>query len=182
MAMLSRLTAREDLVDCELDDLSITLLSWGVVTSNLEGDMTVPEHEMSRELVNLLVRNSDLGHSTRVSEVQEELGVGHDDALAMLDQLRGRGMASEVAPDEWETGTSITQADEPVRVTVPEEIEEEPSGWQTGTVTADPALYGPQVRLTRSIADALSDEALGQIVKAGLGDVAPGEAFFLMVL
>lgn len=150
--------------------------------------MAEPAHEMSRELVNLLTRAADSGGPVSLAAMQEELGVGHDDLSVMLDQLREQGIAAEVAPGEWSqaVGTPApaaerAQAESPdgrVTVTVPDASDGEP---EIGSGVTFSPYVDPDVRLTRAIAEKLSDEALGQLVKAGLEDAGTDGPFLLEI-
>lgn len=146
-----------------------------------------PAHEMSRELVNMLTVAADRGEPVPFAELQEALGVGHSDLEGMLDQLRIRGMASEAAPGEWTGaapgGGGASESASRVEVSVPDEEElGEPVGLEGLHRAMAEAAARPTVRLTRAIAEALGDEALGQLVKAGLGDTPDGEPFWLEIV
>lgn len=160
--------------------------------------MSAPADEMVRELERVLAEAGELGQARTVTELREEVGVGHDDLTAALDVLREHGKAQEVAPGEWsgpDGGEEMPGEPEPLRVSVPDDGAA--AAWEAlrrldganthevaepGPAHAGFALGGANVRLTRAIADELDAAALGQIVKAGLKGVAAKAEFVLEVL
>lgn len=171
--------------------------------------MSAPATEDLRELARELELAAERGVSLTFSVMQEQFGLGHHDLEVSLDLLREHGQAVEESPGEWrgptmdeldtaaKTGTTPAADDGRVRVRVDEgdaaqdeaatagrdrlrEMDGQrapaaSSGW-IGEATA----AGPDVRLTRGIAEKMGDEALGQLVKAGLED-ADGDTFVLEV-
>lgn len=143
-------------------------------------------HEMTRELERLLVVAAEEGRTLALSEMQGELGVGHDDLGEMLDALREKGTAVEAAPSEWrgpmvdEMPPSEPAPDQErrVRVSVGENDREQLAPRATALSVGMDAT----VKLTPAVAAALSAEALGEVVKAGIAEAnKAGDAFVLEV-
>lgn len=150
--------------------------------------MASPASEDLRELARLLEIAADTGDRVTLAQVREEFGVGHEDALALLGELRANGKAIEVAPGEWEAPSGIEGVTMPVDESVAEparvvvstpDLEPPPARGAQGVFVGGPAV--PTVRLTMAVAEALNAEALGQVVKAALGGLEDGEAFYLEV-
>jgi hypothetical protein len=145
--------------------------------------MATPATGDLRELERLLLIAADDGSELTVSAVQEAFGVVHEEAVGMLGTLREHGKAIEVVPGGWRgplasEGMALEAPPEPQRVqvqelgAVPDEDPVPPAGWS----------LGPTVRITRAIAENMTDVALGQLVQAGLKSVAEDETFEMEVI
>lgn len=155
--------------------------------------MAAPATEELRELARELTIAAEQGETRRFDELREQLGMGHEDLEQALGTLREHGQAVEASPGEWrgplmdelEGGRPAgADDDERVRVSVPDASEagEEEEPAQAGGAALDFLAPGDAtVRLNRAIADALDDESLGKIVKAGLAG-SGDEVFVLEVL
>lgn len=147
--------------------------------------MAAPATEDLRELERLLLIAADGGSELTVSAVQEAFGASHEEAAGMLGTLREHGKAIEVVPGGWRGPlVSETPADlaEPARVQVaaPAPAAEDPD------LPAEASQgywgVGPTVRITRAIAENMTDVALGQLVQAGLKSVGEDETFEMEVI
>jgi hypothetical protein len=148
--------------------------------------MAAPANEMLRELERELEIAKDEGVTLSVEELMERVALEGDDMDAALDILRTHGKAVEESPRQWRApyGDEVPEAVESARVRVSATTDESHDGvaasmeqWEAEQLPLPPLIpplqyIPPQatVRLTRSIADALNAESLGQLVKAGIGD------------
>lgn len=146
--------------------------------------MAAPATEDLRELERLLLIAADGGSELTVSAVQEAFSASHEAAAEMLGTLREHGKAIEVVPGGWRgplasEGTSLEPA-EPQRVQVTAAPADDPE------LSAEPPQgywgVGPTVRITRAIAENMTDVSLGQLVQAGLKSVGEDETFEMEVI
>lgn len=143
-----------------------------------------------RELARLLLIASEQGETCTTAALQDELGAGHDDLMGMLNTLREHGQAVEAAPGEWR-GPMADEVDRVAAAEAPRvgvhiddgDAEQSPAATGSAFAVRGPMVNGEAtVRITRAIADALEDGALGALVKAGLAGVEDGELFVMEVL
>jgi hypothetical protein len=138
---------------------------------------------------------SDQGETMGIGELREEVGIGHDDLMSVLDSLRESGDAVEHTPGEWRTpyddereDTGSDEAGEAAARAALDrrdgraEEDEKPGARaapapQTGTLEG-----GGGVVLTMAVASALDAETIGKLVEAGITEAkADDRAFVLRV-
>lgn len=154
-----------------------------------------------------LQRASDIGEHRSRAQLQQECGLGSGDLDAVLEELRGAGEATEVAPDAFEAmseevreARAAARADEEDEGAEEGERDDEPPPFtreaempslaeaerragrgapSAGGATA-PATR--EVRLTMGVAGALDEAALGQLVKAGIDEARGDRAVFILTV
>lgn len=138
-----------------------------------------------------LMRASDVGDTLSIQEIREQVGIGSDDLATALDQLRRGGEASEVTPGEWGLAA---ESERQGFAEQPRAAEEEPAA-EAASLAAPrrpepPRGAGrlsapedtPRVQITRAMLDALDDESLGKLVRAGVAGVDEDGPFAFVVL
>lgn len=160
--------------------------------------MSAPANEDIRELERLLVVAADLGEARSEASLREELGLGAHDLQSVLGLLREHGKAFEETPGEWRGPLMDEGANAPVVVSVSDAVDPDasPAAMHAAALEAmahrgpdmtalpfAPALSaGATVQLTPGVAAALSAEALGAVVKAGIDEaIAAGMPFVLRI-
>lgn len=153
--------------------------------------MSAPATEELREIENMLVAASEQGETLMTAAVAEQLGLDGDEAHEALVTLSQHGKAEQVAPGEWtqpdpaeRRAEAKAEAAGRVRVALGEEAHDlEPGETHERALLSEAPALAPTVRLTMAIAKAMTAEALGGLVKAGIDDAdTRGETFTLEVL
>lgn len=135
---------------------------------------------------------ADTSETRSVAGLRETHGIGHDDLIAVLDQLRQEGLAIEAAPGEWRGPFMDEQADaSPARTAArrePREAEEPGMSLaqaerQAGALAVmerrEPVGEEKRTTLSRGVAQALDAAALGALVKAGIDEAMEASVAFV---
>jgi hypothetical protein len=139
-----------------------------------------------------LMRATDAGETRTRADLQASCGIGASDMDAVLNTLRERSVASEVAPGEWElVADDVREARVAARAPAPatEEPEPEPAAGAIEPPRLPREFEPPEsplpvtsaVRITTAMLDALDDASLGALVRAGVVG-AGGQRFTFEVL
>lgn len=155
-----------------------------------------------------LQRASDIGEQRSRAQLQQECGLGSGDLEAVLEELRGAGEATEVAPDAFEAmSEEVREARAAARADdedagAEEGADEEPephegrgpahlpslaeaeraAGRGAPSAGGAPPVAKREVRLTMGVAGALDEAALGQLVKAGIDEARGDGAVFILTV
>lgn len=130
-----------------------------------------------------LQRASDVGETRTRAALQNEVGIGAGDLQGVLDELRQRGELTETAPGEYETLTEELRAERAAARAPASAAEEEPpprARAAAARLAAPPSADDEmvEVALSRGVAGALDEAALGKLIKAGLDESAEKQTGF----
>lgn len=152
-----------------------------------------------------LQRASDIGEQRSRAQLQEECGLGSGDLEAVLEELRGSGEATEVAPDAFEAmseevrearaaaradegaGAEEGEHEQPPPFTREAELPslaeaERAAGRGAPSTGGAPPPAEKRVELPAGVAAALDVESLGRIVTAGVEEAKAVGARFVLVI
>lgn len=121
---------------------------------------------------------AELTHDTvSLETLREEVGIGHEDLMAALDQLREKGEAHEVTPGDWTGGTEEAAAE---RAGEPPPPPPATPGTENVGRRAPAAEGAGEVVLTMAVASALDAETIGKLVEAGIAEAKAGDRAFVL--
>jgi hypothetical protein len=130
-----------------------------------------------------IVERSEQGETTHEADLREEFGIGHDDLLNVLNDLRERGEIVMELPSEWrapvdggvpnaEAEAALTRALDHRDGKDGDDLPPEPDDGDRPFARQRPALAAGEgeIVLTKGVLTVMDDETIGKIVKAGVAE------------